>query len=140
MEITLGKQIKTLRAEKGMTQAELGELLNKAGSTVRMWELDRSSPDRKALYSLCEIFGVTPDYFFYNTKAPESMDEGLKHSFEVKNKITAIIGKWTVYQTKKRLPLLEACQDLSEEELTLVIDYIRYIQSKRIKESGEDEK
>lgn len=131
MSVTLGKQIKTLRTEKGMTQAELGERLGKAGSTVRMWELDRSSPDRKALYSICEIFGVTPDYFFYNTTPPASMDGGLKHSFEVKNKVSALIGKWTVYQAQKRLPLLEALQDLSEEELTLVLDYIRYIQSKR---------
>lgn len=131
MAVSLGQQIKKLRVEKGITQAELGERLGKAGSTVRMWELDRSSPDRKALYSICEIFGVTPDYFFYNTTPPANMDDGLKHSFEVKNKVSALIGKWTVYQAQKRLPLLEALQDLSEDELTLVLDYIRYIQSKR---------
>ena len=50
MQMTLGKQIKMLRTEKGLTQAELGEILGKGGSTVRMWELDKSSPDRKALY------------------------------------------------------------------------------------------
>jgi transcriptional regulator with XRE-family HTH domain len=131
MPVTLGKQIRTLRTEKGLTQSELGRLLGKAGSTVRMWELDRSSPDRKALYAMCEIFGVTPDYFFYNTTPPESMDGSLKHSFEIKNRVAALIGKWTVFQAQKRLPILEALQDLSEDELMLVLDYIRYIQSKR---------
>lgn len=131
MQMTLGKQIKMLRTEKGLTQAELGEILGKGGSTVRMWELDRSSPDRKALYAMCEIFGLTPDYFFYNTTPPEGMDGSLKHSFEVKNRVTAMIGKWTAYQAEKRLPLLELCQDLSEDELTEVINYIKYVQSKR---------
>lgn len=131
MALTLGKQIKMLRTEKGMTQAELGDLLNKAGSTVRMWELDKSSPDRKTLYRICEVFGVTPDYFFYNTTPPASMDGGLKFSFDIKNRVFELIGKWTPYQAQKRLPLLEICQDLSEEELLLVVDYIKYLQSKR---------
>lgn len=132
--MTFGKSIKEQRIKRGLTQAQLAEMLGKAESTVRTWELDRSSPDRKALYAMCEIFGVTPDYFFYNTTPPESMDGSLKHSFEVKNRVAALIGKWTVYQAQKRLPLLEACQDLSEEELTLVLDYIRYIHSKRKEE------
>jgi len=84
MGMTLGKQIKMLRTEKGLTQAELGELLGKGGSTVRMWELDKSSPDRKALYRICEIFSVTPDYFYYNATPLENMDTGLKRAFDIK--------------------------------------------------------
>lgn len=83
--MTFGKAIKEQRIKKGLTQAQLAEMLGKAESTVRTWELDRSSPDRKALYAMCEIFGLTPDYFFYNTTPPEGMDGSLKHSFEVKN-------------------------------------------------------
>lgn len=62
--MTFGKAIKEQRIKKGLTQAQLAEMLGKAESTVRTWELDRSSPDRKALYVMCEIFGLTPDYFF----------------------------------------------------------------------------
>lgn len=95
MQMTLGKQIKMLRTEKGLTQAELGEILGKGGSTVRMWELDKSSPDRKALYKICEVFSVTPDYFYYNATPPEDMDSGLKRTFDIKNKVFDLIGKWT---------------------------------------------
>lgn len=136
--MTFGKAIKEQRIKKGLTQAQLAEMLGKAESTVRTWGLDRSSPDRKALYAMCEIFGITPDYFFYNTTPPDNMDGGLKHSFEVKNKVTSIIGKWTVYQAQKRLPLLELCQDLSEEELAEVINYIKFVQSKRQGGKGEE--
>lgn len=40
-------------------------------------------------------------------------------------------------QAQKRLPLLELCQDLSEEELLEVINYIKFVQSKR--QAGEGE-
>ena len=137
MQMTLGKQIRMLRTEKGLTQAELGEILGKGGSTVRMWELDKSSPDRKALYKICEVFSVTPDYFYYNATPPEDMDGGLKRTFDIKNKVFDLIGKWTPYQAQKRLPLLELCQDLSEEELAEVINYIKFVQSKRQDGKGE---
>ena len=135
--MTFGKAIKEQRVKRGLTQAQLAVMLGKAVSSVSTWVLDRSSPDRKALYAMCEIFGITPDYFFYNTTPPDSMDGGLKHSFEVKNRVTAIIGKWTVYQAQKRLPLLELCQDLFEEELLEVINYIKFVQSKRQAEKEE---
>lgn len=138
MGMTLGKQIKMLRTEKGLTQAELGELLGKGGSTVRMWELDKSSPDRKALYRICEIFSVTPDYFYYNATPLENMDTGLKRAFDIKNNVFDLIKKWTPYQAQKRLPLLELCQDLSEDELADVISYIKFVQSKRQAGKGEE--
>ena len=60
MAASLGKKIKMLRTEKGLTQAELGELLNKSGSTVRMWELDRSQPSPQTIrsrhYSQCSTW------------------------------------------------------------------------------------
>lgn len=61
MAASLGKKIKMLRTEKGLTQAELGELLNKSGSTVRMWELDRSQPSPQTIRLLCDVLGTTPN-------------------------------------------------------------------------------
>lgn len=61
MSESLGKRIKKFRTQKGLTQAELGELVNKGGSTVRMWELDRSQPSPQTLRLLCEVLGTTPN-------------------------------------------------------------------------------
>ncbi len=113
-------------------------MLNKGESTVRTWELDGASPDRKAIYALCEIFEVTPDYFYYNSAPPENMDGGLKRAFEIKNKVSRVIGKWTPFQADKRLPVLEALQDLSERELLEVLDYIKFLQLKRSGSEGGD--
>ena len=61
MSETLGKRIRMFRTEKGLTQSELGELVNKGGSTVRMWELDRSQPSPQTLRLLCDVLGTTPN-------------------------------------------------------------------------------
>lgn len=57
----LGKQLKELRQERGLTQRELSERLGKSESTVRMWELGKSEPDLETLNRLARIFGVTAD-------------------------------------------------------------------------------
>lgn len=59
--MTLGKQIKKLRQDKGLTQAQLGYLVNKGESTVRTWELDRSQPSPQTIRLLCDILGTTPN-------------------------------------------------------------------------------
>lgn len=59
---TLGKRIRKLRKDKGLTQEELGKLVNKGGSTVRMWELDGAQPSPDTLCLLCGIFNTTPNF------------------------------------------------------------------------------
>ena len=59
--MTLGKQIMRFRKKKGLTQEQLGTLLNKAGSTVRSWELDNSQPSPQTLCLLYDILETTPN-------------------------------------------------------------------------------
>ena len=57
----LGKQIMKFRKKKGLTQEQLGALLNKAGSTVRSWELGNSQPSPQTLCLLCDVLETTPN-------------------------------------------------------------------------------
>ena len=63
---SVGKQIKVLRQNAGMTQKELSQKLGKSESAVRMWELEKSIPDIDTLRKLSAIFNtqivLTPDY------------------------------------------------------------------------------
>lgn len=67
--MTLGKQIKKFRIRKGLTQEQLGTLLNKAGSTVRSWELDNSQPSPQTLCLLCDVLGTTPNVLLEKEEA-----------------------------------------------------------------------
>lgn len=74
MSETLGKRIRMFRTEKGLTQAELGELVNKGGSTVRMWELDRSQPSPQTIRLLCDVLGTTPNALLGKEEAEEPIE------------------------------------------------------------------
>jgi transcriptional regulator with XRE-family HTH domain len=58
----VGKRIKILRETKGLSQKELGTIVNKGDSTVRMWELGNSEPDNSTLIILANYFNVSVDY------------------------------------------------------------------------------
>ncbi len=61
--MTLGARIKQLRKKNGLTQSELASRLGVSPSAVGMYEQDRREPDSRILGRLCELFGVTGDYF-----------------------------------------------------------------------------
>lgn len=55
-------RIKELREEKGISQKELGKILNVAQNTISNWEKGSREPDTKALMKLAEILECTTDY------------------------------------------------------------------------------
>lgn len=67
-----GTRLKQLRKERGLTQAELGKVVHKGDSTVRMWELRNSEPDYETVLLLAEYFGVSVDYLLGKDKSPSS--------------------------------------------------------------------
>ena len=63
----VAQRIKDLRKKEKMTQAQLGSMLFKSESTVRMWELGKSEPDIDTLNNLASIFGVSVDFIMGNS-------------------------------------------------------------------------
>ncbi|MEG1778716.1 MAG: helix-turn-helix transcriptional regulator [Oscillospiraceae bacterium] len=58
----ISDKLKILRKQHGLTQAELGEVLNISASSIGMYEQNRRTPDHKMLSKMCKYFGVTTDY------------------------------------------------------------------------------
>ena len=57
--VSLGKLIKTLRKEKGITQEELAFKLGVTTSAVSKWETGKNSPDITMLQMLSDIFDIS---------------------------------------------------------------------------------
>ncbi|MGN0613677.1 MAG: helix-turn-helix domain-containing protein [Porcipelethomonas sp.] len=57
--IKTGQLICSMRKEKGMTQQQLGELLNVSDKAVSKWERGLGCPDTSLLPELAEIFGIS---------------------------------------------------------------------------------
>ena len=61
--MTVGERIKTLRKEKHLTQAQLGEILGVEKSAVAKWENGRTKNlKRETLQAMALYFGVRPSY------------------------------------------------------------------------------
>lgn len=56
--IKIGQFVDKKRKEKGLTQEQLGELLNISGKSVSKWERGLNMPDIDKLESLCNILDV----------------------------------------------------------------------------------
>jgi len=59
--MTIGKNIKRLRQNKGLTQEQLGDVLGITGQAVSKWENGSALPDLPVLPLLAEYFGITID-------------------------------------------------------------------------------
>lgn len=62
----LGKRIKSLRKEKGLTQEELGKLINVTKVSICCYEKETRVPTLETLLALAEVFNVDINYFFGN--------------------------------------------------------------------------
>lgn len=54
--------IKELRKQKGLSQEELGNIINVQKSAISKYELGRAVPSSDVLIKLADFFGVTVDY------------------------------------------------------------------------------
>jgi transcriptional regulator with XRE-family HTH domain len=68
----LGDTIYRLRKEKGMSQAELGELAGVSNKAVSKWETYEANPDITLLPLLAQSLGVTTDELLTDIKAEKN--------------------------------------------------------------------
>lgn len=67
--MTIGKNIAMLRRERGLTQAELGEMLGVSNQAVSKWESEMTMPDVMLLPALADVFDCSIDALFFREGA-----------------------------------------------------------------------
>ena len=58
----IGKRIKELRTEEGLSQRELGERLGFCNQSVSFWESGKREPSLDVVLQLAAFFGTSPNY------------------------------------------------------------------------------
>lgn len=99
--ISAGNIIK-LRTDAGLTQAELGAMLNYSDKTISKWERGEAIPDAYVLTQMAEIFGVTVDNILSSGEDWKASAEPYKAEkrYRVDMIITiAVLGVWTIALT-----------------------------------------
>ncbi|SMB98015.1 Helix-turn-helix [Thermanaeromonas toyohensis ToBE] len=65
----LGERLRKAREAKGLTQAQLGALLNVSDATINRYEKGQRSPDPEMLVKLAEALNVSTDYLLTGKQA-----------------------------------------------------------------------
>ena len=60
--ITFKERLRELRQEKGISQQELGNIVNMSKMAISHWEKGNSEPCIEQLKTLATFFGVSIDY------------------------------------------------------------------------------
>jgi repressor LexA len=104
----MAKRIKDLRLEKGLTLEQVGKIVGVGRSTVRKWETGMiANMKRDKIASLSKALGVSPSYLLGYT------DER------------------TLQPTKEENELISLINQLNEEELKELSNFVDYLISKR---------
>ncbi len=86
MNLRIAENIKRLRQESQLTQAQLAERLGVSYQAVSRWENETTYPDIELLPSIAALFGVTVDYLLGSTA--ENQKESLIRGWDKLKTIT----------------------------------------------------
>lgn len=109
----IGQRITKLRFEKGIYQKELAAYLNLSIGTISNYEQGVHYPDLNTLCKIADFFGVTTDYLLERTDhrcAPDTLNRHLTPDYTVAD-------------------LVNTTLELSPQEVTSMIDYVRFLKS-----------
>ncbi len=104
LKLVVASNLIRMRSAAGLTQAELGAMLNYSDKTISKWERGEAIPDAFVLTQLAEIFDVTVnDILSSQDKWQPPRDEEdaqEEHSYSTNMIIAvAVLGVWTLALT-----------------------------------------
>ena len=79
--------MRELREREGLTQEELGKIINQKKSNISKYENGKLQPSLETIESLLGFFGVSPNYFFNYTPSTEQNEKNKTAYFKPVNQI-----------------------------------------------------
>ena len=89
----IGKFLKELRKENGITQEEFAEMLYVSGRTVSRWETGTNMPDISVLVDIAEIFDVSIPEIINGERKSEIMEKEVKEVAEAMSNYAEAINQ-----------------------------------------------
>lgn len=128
----MGKEIRRLRNDRGLTQEALAAALNVTAQTVSKWECGNSIPDVQLLPEIAVFFGVTIDQLF--AMSPEQQLERIENSIyahglfseaeqrQIERQLTAI-AEDPAHAGRAELMLAALCNHQAEQYRLLAVEH-----------------
>ena len=103
----IGERLQELRKDRGVSQADLAQLLGVSSNTISSYECDRSDPDDDIKIILARFFDISVDYLLGLTNEPYS------------------------YQRSKNTLILPS--DFDDDDIHEIKEYVAYVEYKKKK-------
>ena len=55
-------RLKQIRKQRGLTQKELGKMINTYHQKIQRFESGKNEPDLKDFFNICDVLNVSADY------------------------------------------------------------------------------
>ena len=88
--MSIGKNIKSLRQERGYSQKELAEVLNISPSCLSKYESDKAQIPPETMISIADTLNVSLDYIFGRSNVPWDAN-CLNESYVNKTKLSTLV-------------------------------------------------
>jgi len=122
--MTIAENIKRLREQHGLTQAEFGEIAGVSDKAVSTWENGTAEPRMGAIQKISEYFNITKGSIVDDEGQTSGQHEGYYFDEE-----TAALAQ-EIYEDPDLRILLKAKRDLPAEDLDVVINMIKALKAK----------
>lgn len=127
--MTIGKTIRSIRKEKGITQKKLAELSGMAEITIRQYEADKYKPKIEQVEKLANALGVTAVDLMGIEYFDATIDTGqIRKELDALDSIESAYGKDALQLLTDYLSLNEQGKRKASEYLTDLTEQPKYQQ------------
>lgn len=102
--MSLGNRIRELRKKKGLTQAQLGEMVGSDGNTISRWELNKLGMGKEYILKFAQALDTSTAYLLGETDAPIRAARGSSRPTELSE--SNVVLEPTNPMGWRKLPLL----------------------------------
>jgi len=111
-----GKRLQALREAAGLTQKELGRMVNLSQQTIDHYEKGRSNPSIETINQLANIFKVSTDYLLGRTDF-QIFEPGAEYEWPEAINVLRRAGKPTPAERKRIARLMEvAIEEIQNDD------------------------
>lgn len=124
----LGYRIRSLREERGVTQADFAKAVYVARQTVSNWENNRTLPDVESLKLIAAYFGITVDELL-DAEAVRLVDETAqaRHDLLVWIASSAVYLLWIIIEFTVRFTFVESLTGADGRGAELLLLVVRLV-------------
>ncbi|AYB39712.1 helix-turn-helix domain-containing protein [Brevibacillus laterosporus] len=122
--MTLGEKLKSLREQKGWTQAQVANKLGVSSQVISNYERDYRSPDKEMLPLISNVFGCSLDWLLGATAREQIKSESEENL--------------VVEKLKNRYRLEFDGREATDEEIEEAIRYIKALQLMKAEKKNQN--